>query len=563
MSGAKALLESLLQEKVEVIFGIPGGAIMPVYDELLNYPIRHVLVKHEQAAAHMADGYARASGKVGVCMATSGPGATNLVTGIATAYMDSSPMVALTGQIPTKMIGKDAFQEADIIGITASITKHNFQPRSPGEIPFTVKAAFRIAQTPRRGPVLIDLPRDVQVDEAEIDFNVNLEGFPRKFYPDEPSPSAVREAAELLVKAEKPLILAGGGVIAADACRELRALVETLKAPLAIALMAKGCLPEDHPLYLGLLGMHGMPYANQALTEADVILAVGFRFSDRTITTDMKLQPDAKLIHIDIDPAEIDKNIPASVPILGDAKKALAAILSQVKGKVKRGRTKAWLKHLEKLKKGYHPSWMDSPERKGFLKPPRLMKEIRELLPPRGIAVTEVGQNQMWAALYLKIYHPRTFISSGGLGTMGFGFPAALGAKTARPEVPVVDIAGDGSFLMNERELATSVNEHIPVIVVVLDNRMLGMVAQWQRHLYGKRYSSVQLGESPDFVKLAKAYGAEGVRVESYREFRKAFKEALKSEVTTVIDVPVSPEEDVYPINLPRSLQKKAFQPPT
>lgn len=546
-----------------MIFGIPGGAIMPVYDELLNSPIRHVLTRHEQAAAHMADGYARASGKVGVCMATSGPGATNLVTGIATAYMDSSPLVAATGQIPTSMIGRDAFQEADIIGITASITKHNFQPRRPEEIPYMVKAAFKIANTPRRGPVLIDLPRDVQVGEAEMEFPSRVEEYPRQHFPDSPPEDAVKEAAELLLKAEKPIILAGGGVIAANASAELKSLVERLRAPLAIALMAKGCFPEDHPLYLGLLGMHGMPYANMALTEADTVMAVGFRFSDRTITADMSLRKDANLIHADIDVAEIDKNVPASLPLVGDARKTLRALLNQIRGKVKPERTKNWLKHLEKLKRKHGLPRKDISERKGYLKPPRLMKEIRELLPRKGIVVTEVGQNQMWTALYLKVYHPRTFLSSGGLGTMGFGFPAALGAKVAQPDVPVVDVAGDGSFLMNERELATSVKEKIPVIVVIIDNRVLGMVAQWQRHLYAGRYSEVHLGAVPDFVKLAEAYGAQGVKVESYREFRKAFKEALKSDVTTVIDVPVSSEENVYPINLPKSLIKTAIQPPT
>ncbi|KYH39030.1 MAG: acetolactate synthase [Candidatus Hecatellales archaeon B24] len=563
MTGAKALLKSFQEEKVEVIFGIPGGAIMPVYDELLDSPIRHVLTRHEQAAAHMADGYARASGKVGVCMATSGPGATNLVTGIATAYMDSTPLVAVTGQIPTSMIGRDAFQEADIIGITASITKHNFQPRRPEEVPYMVKAAFRIADTPRRGPVLIDLPRDIQVGEAEIEFPRQVKEYPRQHFPDRPPEKAVKEAAELLLKAEKPLILAGGGVIAASASAELRSLVEELKAPLAIALMAKGCFPEDHPLYLGLLGMHGMPYANTALTEADTILAVGFRFSDRTVTADMSLRKDASLIHVDIDVAEIDKNVPATLPLVGDAKKTLKALLNQIRGKTKPGRTKDWLNHIERLKRRYKPPRDETPEKHGFLKPPKILKEMRELLPRKGIVVTEVGQNQMWAALYLKVYYPRTFLSSGGLGTMGFGFPAALGAKVAQPSVPVVDIAGDGSFLMNERELATSVKEKIPVIIVVIDNRMLGMVAQWQRHLYAGRYAETMLGQTPDFVKLAEAYGAQGIRVGSYREFRKAFREALKSDVTTVIDVPVSPEENVYPINLPKSLVKTAIQPPT
>ncbi|RJS88103.1 biosynthetic-type acetolactate synthase large subunit [Candidatus Bathyarchaeota archaeon] len=543
MTGAKAFVESLKRQNVEVIFGIPGGATIPIYDVLYDTDdIRHILMRHEQCAAHAADGYARASGKIGVCMATSGPGATNLVTGIANAYMDSSPIVAFTGQVPRPFIGKDAFQETDIVGITTPITKYNFQILEVSEIPRIVKKAFYIASTGRPGPVLVDLPKDTQTeaDEIEFDDDIEIRGYRPNY---EPHPIQIGRAADLLANAEKPVIIAGGGIIASGASSELVALAELLQAPVSTTLMGKGCIPENHPLSLGLLGMHGTIASNIIVSEADVLLAVGMRFSDRTTGNIEKFCPDAKIIHIDIDTAEIGKNIQPHVPIVADAKRALNALYEQLVQKFRKKERTAWMRRIEELKQQH-----EEMGNKSGLSPPRLMKELRKMLPEDAIITTEVGQNQMWAALYLKAYKPRTFISSGGLGTMGFGFPASLGAKVACPDVPVVDIAGDGSFLMTEQDLASSVTEKIPVIVIILDNRFLGMVAQWQRLFYDRRYSSIDLGKTPDFVKLAEAFGAQGIYVGSLPEFRKAVQTALKSDVTTVIDVPISSEENVFPM---------------
>ncbi|MEM3715722.1 MAG: biosynthetic-type acetolactate synthase large subunit [Candidatus Bathyarchaeia archaeon] len=544
MSGAKALVEALKRENVEVIFGIPGGAILPVYDVLYSADIKHILMRHEQCAAHAADGYARASGRVGVCMSTSGPGATNLVTGIANAYMDSSPIVAITGQVPRPFIGKDAFQETDIIGITTPITKCNFQVRSAAEIPKIVKTAFYIASTGRRGPVLIDLPRDVQLEEDEMNFNdkIELRGYKPVY---DPHPLQVEKAVNLLLQAERPVIVAGGGVIASNASQELIALSELLMAPVATTLMGKGAMPEDHPLSLGMLGMHGTVAANYLVQEADVLLAVGMRFSDRSTGNIKTFCPNGKIIHIDIDASEIGKNIRPHVPIVADAKRALQAIYARIVEKFNRRERTAWFNRIQELKRMHEEIIKSDNER---IRPPALMAEIRRLLPNDAIITTEVGQNQMWAALYLKVYKPRTFISSGGLGTMGFGFPAAIGAKVACPKVPVVDIAGDGSFIMTEQDLASSVAWNIPVTVIVLNNSVLGMVAQWQRLFYGRRYSAIDLKGLPDFVKLAEAYGAQGFRAQSIEEFRRALKSALNSDVTTVIDVPISSEENVLPM---------------
>ena len=550
MSGAKALLESLERQNVEVIFGIIGGATLPVYDVLCKSKIRHILSRHEQCAAHAADGYARASGKAGVCMATSGPGATNLVTGIANAYMDSSPIIALTGQVPTigvntsYMIGRDAFQEADIIGITTPITKHNFQLREAAEIPKTVKTAFYIATTGRPGPVLIDIPKNVQAEVAEIEFSDNIEL--RGYKPtSNPHPLQIKKASELLAKAEKPVILAGGGVITSNASKELLQLAELLMAPVATTFMGKGSFPEIHPLSLGSIGMHGNPVANKLLCEADVLLAVGTRFSDRSTGNLDSFCAPAKKIHIDVDAAEIGKNVDVDIPIVADAKKALKALHERLAKQLEKQENSAWIKRVKEAKEQLNPPYKGESK---DLKPKALLQELRKLLPENAIVTTEVGQNQMWAALYFSALKPRTFISSGGLGTMGFGFPAAIGAKVACPERHVVDIAGDGSFRMTEQELATSVTENIPVTVIVLNNSVLGMVAQWQRMFFNKRYSAVKLGSVPDFVKLAEAYGAQGFRVGSVAEFSKAVKKALKSDVTTVIDVPISSEEDVVPM---------------
>jgi acetolactate synthase-1/2/3 large subunit len=550
MSGAKALIQSLERQNVDAMFGILGGAVLPIYDHLCKSKIRHILCRHEQGAAHAADGYARASGKAGVCMATSGPGATNLVTGIANAYMDSAPIIALTGQVPTGgvnssyMIGRDAFQEADIIGITTAITKHNFQLRNAAEIPKCIKTAFYIATTGRPGPVLVDVPKNVQTEVADIDFSngIQIRGYKPA---SNPHPLQIRKAAELLAEAERPVILAGGGVITSNASPELLQIAEILMAPIATSFMGKGSFPETHPLSLGSIGMHGNPVANKLLCEADVMLAVGTRFSDRATGKLSSFCAPSRKIQIDIDTAEIGKNIDVDIPIVADAKKALQALNERLVKQLKKKGNNAWTKRVKAAKKQMNP-----PAKAGTkeMKPKAFLQELRKLLPESAIVTTEVGQNQMWAALYFNALKPRTFISSGGLGTMGFGFPAAIGAKVACPDRPVVDIAGDGSFRMTEQELATSVSEDIPVIVIVLNNSVLGMVAQWQRMFFKGRYSAIKLGSIPDFVKLAEAYGAQGLRARSIPEFTKAVKTALKSDVTTVIDVPISMEEDVVPM---------------
>jgi acetolactate synthase-1/2/3 large subunit len=550
MTGAQAIVESLKREKVKDIFGIPGGAVLSLYDVLYDSEIRHVLAHHEQCAAHMADGYARVSGLPGVCIATSGPGATNLVTGIATAYMDSSPIIALTGQVNTYsgntsyMIGRDAFQEADIVGITTPITKYVTQVKSHTEIPKTIKMAFHIASTGRPGPVLVDLPKNVQTESANMAFpqSIKIRGYKPNI---NPHPIQVKKAVSLLLQAERPFILAGGGIILSDASQELQRLAEILTIPVGVTLMGKGSIHDDHPLSLGMVGMHGTIEANKLILKADVLLAVGTRFSDRTTGRLDKFCPDTKIIHVDIDAAEIGKNVKAYLPIVADAKKTLTQIYEQTIQKTTKKEKSLWLDRVQKLRSQYQTEKTDNGQ---YVKPSKILKELRKLLPNDAIVTTEVGQNQMWAALHFKSFGPRTFLSSGGLGTMGFGFPAAIGAKVAKPNVPVVDVAGDGSFIMTQQDLASSILEKIPIIVVVLNNSMLGMVAQWQRLFYNRRYAASELKNCPDFVKLAEAYGAEGTRVESLKEFSNAVKKALKSDVTTVIDVPIFPEENVYPM---------------
>jgi len=543
ISGAQALIESLRREKVKEIFGIPGGSVLPLYDVLYKSGIRHILAHHEQCAAHMADGYARVSGFPGTCIATSGPGATNIVTGIATAYMDSSPIIAFTGQVVRAMIGKDGFQEADIIGITTPITKYNVQVKDASEIPITVKKAFHIASTGRPGPVLVDLPKDVQTESAEMDFSSSFEL--RGYKPNiDPHPIQVKKASELLLMAERPIMLAGGGVIISNSSQETLRLAELLLMPVATSLMGKGSIAENHPLSLGMIGMHGKPEANKLVTESDVLLAVGLRFSDRTTCRLDQFCPDAKIIHIDIDSAEIGKNAKVDLPIVADAKKTLIQIYEQIVQKTIKREKSTWFNRVQQVK-----NQLQNKNHNGVcIKPSDIIAELRRRLPNNAIVTTEVGQNQMWAALHFQALEPRTFITSGGLGTMGFGFPAALGAKVAKPDVPVVDIAGDGSFIMTEQDLATSILEKIPITVVILNNSMLGMVAQWQRFFYDRRYSASELKNVPDFIKLSEAYGAQGIRVESCEDFSKAIKKVLKSEVTTVIDVPISPEENVLPM---------------
>jgi len=441
------------------------------------------------------------------------------------------------------MIGRDAFQEADIIGITTPITKANYQPRTVAEIPIVVNTAFFIATTGRPGPVLIDLPKNVQAETAEVEFTnkINARGYKPVI---EPDLTKISEAANLLAKAEKPIILAGGGVIISNASDELMQMSDLLMAPVATTLMGKGSFPECHPLSVGSIGMHGNPAANKLMGEADVLLAIGTRFSDRATANLDTFCPDAKKIHIDIDAAEIGKNIEVDVPIVGDAKASLKLLHGALANKLHKNEGSAWTKRVKEAKDQLSPLLKEMPK---DLLPKALLTELRKLLPENTIVTTEVGQNQMWSALYFKALKPRTFISSGGLGTMGFGFPAALGAKVACPDRAVVDIAGDGSFIMTEQELACSVTENIPVTVIVLNNSVLGMVAQWQRMLYKRRYMAVNLGKTPDFVKLAEAYGAQGFRARSIEEFQKAVKTALNSKVTTVIDVPIGSEQDVVP----------------
>lgn len=543
MTGSRAFVKSLENEGVEHIFGVSGGALIPICDELLDSDMRFILARHEQGSTHMADGYARVLNKVGVCIATSGPGATNVVTGLATAQIDSSPVVAFTGQVNRAVIGTDAFQECDIIGVSASVTKYNMQVREPSDIPGAVKSAFYIANTGRKGAVLVDIPKDCTVLRGEMDFDPKITFRGYKVDPT-PSPQELDWAAKILVEAKRPVIMAGGGVIAAGASNELVALSELLMAPTANTLMGKGAFPNDHQLSLGLCGMHGSKASNILVPKADVLLVVGSRFSDRTTAKIADFNPGGKIIHIDIDRSEVDKNVEVVTKVIGDAKLALAGLYTRVKALQVKGNP-SWSKRVDE----FRVNWDEEPDKaRGYLRAPKVIRALRDLMPRDAIITTEVGQNQMWAALHYDAYLPQTFFTSGGLGTMGWGFPAAIGAKTAKPGVPVVDIAGDGSFGMTENNLATAVEEELPVIVVVLNNNVLGMVAQWQRLFYEERYSAVKLKGNPDFVKLADAYGAEGVRTETLDEFRTAVRRAMKADVPTVIDVPIHPDENVMPM---------------
>lgn len=537
LSGAKALLKSLEYEHVDTIFGIPGGVVIPIYDELFNQDaITHYLVRHEQAAAHAADGYARATGKVGVCMATSGPGATNLVTGIATAYMDSVPLVALTGQVTTDLIGNDAFQEANITGITLPITKHSYLIHEASEIPQTIKEAFHIASTGRPGPVLIDIPKDVQTTSARFEYpkKVHLPGYQPTY---EGHPGQIKRAAKAINEAHRPVIYVGGGAKISGASEEVRALAESIVAPVTMTLMGIGTLPAEHPLSLGMLGMHGTKYANYAVTESDLIIAIGARFDDRVTGKIASFAPNAKIIHIDIDPAEIGKNVRVDIPIVGDVKRVLQKLIPLLKDT----RTKEWMEKVQTWKHEYPLEFGET-----GLKPQYIVREISRLCPD-AVVCTEVGQHQMWAAQYFSHRHPRNFISSGGLGTMGYGFPASIGAKIGRPEETVFDLAGDGSFTMNCQELATAVAYDVQVKVAIFNNGYLGMVRQWQELFYDRRYSQTKLSEI-NFVKLADAFGAHGIRVDSPSEVAPAIEEALAVPKPVIIDFRIEPEECVFPM---------------
>ncbi len=542
MKGGEAIIKSLQDQGVDVVFGYPGGVLLPLYDVIYDSDLKHILVRHEQCAAHAADGYARASGKVGVCIGTSGPGATNLVTGIATAHMDSSPIVAIAGQVSTGLIGNDAFQEVDTLGLTMPITKHNFQAMQADEIPKLIKSAFYIANSGRPGPVAIDLPKDVQEEEFDYndDFQIDLPGYKptRKGHP-----LQIKKASNLILNSKKPVILAGGGVILSESSSELMELSELINAPVTTTLMGKGAFPEDHPLSLGMLGMHGRKVANLLVDECDCLIVIGCRFSDRTTGKVEKFAPGAKIIHIDVDPAEIGKNIDVDVPIVGDAKVVTSSLIKNItplKSKGKTGSSKEWTDYVSDFKVNCTPrlSFEDVP-----LKPQQVIKEIRDTIDYETIVTTDVGQNQMWMAHYFTSKIPRTFLSSGGLGTMGFGFPAAIGAKVALPESDVVAVCGDGGFLMVCQDLATIKEYDIPVVVCVLNNRYLGMVAQWQKLFYNERMSHTHLGEVPDFVKLAEAFGVQGERARNPGEMKETLKSALKSGEPTVIDVVIDPDE--------------------
>jgi acetolactate synthase-1/2/3 large subunit len=548
MIGAKALLQALEKEGVDIVFGLPGGANLPIYDALVDANLRHILVRHEQSASHMADGYARIKRKAGVCFATSGPGATNIITGIATAYADSSPMIAVTGQVPLAMIGKDAFQETDIIGVANPCTKYAFQPRSAHEIPETVKKAFYIAESGRPGPVLIDIPKDVQQSVADMNFPelIKVRGYSPVVDADL---SQLGKSVEILLKAERPIIMGGGGVILSGAFSELQAVAEILMAPVVTTFKGKGSFPENHPLAMGPIGMHGHAEANKMILEADCILAVGARFSDRSVGRYDEFGRGMSIIHMDVDPAEIGKNKSVDLAIIGDVKSSLRTLVKMLsKVIVKKDKDSPWLTRRRELIDHYAETIKDYPR---DLTARKALKKLREILPANSIATTEVGQCQMWASLHFDVISPGTFFSSTGLGTMGFGFPASIGAKAARPEVPVVDIAGDGSFNMTENSLAVSVLDNLPVIVFLMNNYMLGMVAQWQRTFYNRRYKGVHQHNCPDYVKIAQAYGAQGIKAQSLSELEKAIKSALKMEVATVIDIVIDPEEDVYPFVVP------------
>jgi acetolactate synthase-1/2/3 large subunit len=548
MTGAKALIQALEKEGVDIVFGLPGGANLPIYDAVVDANFRHILVRHEQSAAHMADGYARIKRKAGVCFATSGPGATNLITGIATAYADSSPIVAVTGQVPLAMIGKDAFQETDIIGVANPCTKYSFQPSAAVEIPEVVKKAFYIAESGRPGPVLVDIPKDVQQATADMKFPelIKVRGYNPNI---EANLAEMDRAVELLLKAERPIIMAGGGVILSGAFSELQALAELVKIPVVTTFKGKGAFPENHPLAMGPIGMHGHAEANKIILEADCIVAVGARFSDRSVGKFDEFGKGMSIIHMDIDPAEIGKNKSVDVALVGDVKSSLRTLVKIFSKKMtKKDPNNPWLARRKELIQYYAETLKDYPRE---ITAKKSLKKLRELLPANAIVTTEVGQCQMWASLHFDVITPGTFFSSTGLGTMGFGFPASIGAKAARPNVPVVDIAGDGSFNMTENSLAVSVLDKLPVIVFLMNNYMLGMVAQWQRTFYNRRYSGVHQYNCPDYVKIADAYGAQGIRAGSMHELEKAIKAALKSEVATVIDISIDPEEDVYPFVAP------------
>ena len=547
ISGAEIVVESLIQEGVSSIFGYPGAAITDIYDCLEKSPIRHYLVRHEQGAVHMADGYARASGKVGVCLVTSGPGATNTVTGIASAYMDSIPVIVFTGQVPTPLIGNDAFQEVDIVGITRPCTKHNYLVKKVEDLPLVIKQAFYLARSGRPGPILIDLPKDVLSNKTEFKYPKKIEM--RNYRPTyNAHPRQIEKAATHILKAKKPVIYAGGGVISSHSSSELKTLAESLTIPVTTTLMGLGAFPGLHPLWLGMLGMHGTYWANMAVGHCDLLIAVGARFDDRVTGKVDLFAPEARIIHIDIDPTSIRKNVLVDIPIVGDCKDALGQLnqLVQKSGKQEwRKARQPWLEQIKEWKET-HPLTFD--QGKDDIKPQYVVEKIFETTKGKAVIATEVGQNQMWAAQYYHFDQPNSFITSGGLGVMGYGFPAAIGAQVACPDRIVFDIAGDGSIQMNIQEMATVKANNLPVKIAILNNGYLGMVRQVQELFYEKRYAQTFLKGNPDFVKMAEAYGIVGLRAERPEEVVPVIEKALSIKGPVIIDFKVCPEECVSPM---------------
>ncbi|MCK5186127.1 MAG: biosynthetic-type acetolactate synthase large subunit [Deltaproteobacteria bacterium] len=545
-TGTQILFECLKKEGVTDIFGFPGGAVLDIYHEFKNYNIRHILVRHEQAAVHAADGYARATGRVGVCLVTSGPGATNTVTGIATAYMDSVPVIVFSGQVPTKLIGNDAFQEADIVGITRPCTKHNYLVKDVDELAVTIREAFHIASTGRHGPILIDLPKDIIREMSQFHYpeQINLQGYNPTYSGHQ---RQIKRAFNEILESKKPLIYAGGGVISSNASRELLGFAHKLQIPVTTTLMGLGCFPGTDSLSLGMLGMHGTYRANIAVTNCDLLIAIGARFDDRVTGDISKFAPHAKIIHIDIDPTSISKNVRVDTPIVGDVKDILQKfhLLLEDEKKINwKSRRKSWFSQIDKWKSIHSLEY----KQKDVIKPQYVVEKLYQLTEGKAIISTEVGQNQMWAAQYYSFDQPRKFLTSGGLGTMGYGFPAAIGAQVAFPKETVIDIAGDGSIQMNIQELATAVHYKLPVKIAILNNRCLGMVRQWQELFYDKNYASTPLENSPDFVKLAEAYGAMGLRATKPSEVVPVIKKALNSKKPVIMDFVVEQEEGVYPM---------------
>jgi acetolactate synthase-1/2/3 large subunit len=555
-TGARILIEALIEQGVDTIFGYPGGSVLFIYDELFKNKdrIRHVLTSHEQHAAHAADGYARSTGKVGVCLATSGPGATNLVTGIATAYMDSVPMVAITGNVPTGLLGKDSFQEVDICGISMPVVKHNWIVKDPADLAEIVREAFLVAASGRPGPVLIDIPKDVTSSLAEwkprsADAAASPVAHSRavrlaaRTESHRPKQEEIDGAVELLSHAKRPLLYAGGGVVMADACAELRTFAESLNAPVALSLMAMGAFPSDHPLCTGMIGMHGSVASNMAVQKADLVVAIGARFSDRVTSRVDKFAPEAKILHLDIDPAEINKNVRSERWVIGDLKLALRAIMEELPSRMETD----WNGDVAEWKKKAPPAH----SRQTPLHPRFIMEEVARRLGNEAIVATDVGQHQMWTAQFYPFSRPRSFLSSGGLGTMGYGLGAALGAKVANSGLPVVLFTGDGSFRMNCAELGTAANYHVPILVVILNNRVLGMVRQWQTIFYDERYAETNLDRPPDFVKLAEAYGLPGFRATDDASFSRALDSALAAVAvgkTAVVEALIDSNEQVLPM---------------